>query len=254
MIARPFSIFQIISGAICSRCCCSSDSIICAISTPRKVWKALIEPEKSGVIGSTCAPISLKRSAAALQISATSGSIGTTPRSGLNATRLGMAPACNASTNGLPVWANDSGSAGLWPEAPSSISATSATHRPIGPSTQSVSNAGNRLPRGTRPGPGRKPTTPLKLAGTRRLPPRSLPVASGTMPVASATAEPPEEPPALTALSQGFRVWPKTGLNVCAPAHSGTFDLPTAMAPAASSVATVASDWPAMLSAKIGEP
>jgi hypothetical protein len=37
---------------------------------------------------------------------------------------------------------------------------------------------------------------PQNAAGLRRLPPVSLPVASGTIPVASATAEPPEDPAA----------------------------------------------------------
>ena len=48
----------------------------------------------------------------------------------------------------------------------------------------------------TRPMLGRMPTTPQKLAGLRSEPPMSEPCASHAMPVASATAAPPEEPAA----------------------------------------------------------
>ena len=43
-------------------------------------------------------------------------------------------------------------------------------------------------------------------AGVRRLPPKSEPSASQTWPVASATAEPPEEPAAESRVSHGLRV------------------------------------------------
>ncbi len=95
---------------------------------------------------------------------------------------------------------------------------------------------------------------PQNRAGVRRLPPRSFPVASQTEPAASAAAEPPDDPPAVSRVSHGLRVIPKTGLNVCPPAHSGTFDFATGTAPFASSRATVASEAAATLSANIGEP
>jgi hypothetical protein len=45
------------------------------------------------------------------------------------------------------------------------------------------------------------------------------------MPVASATAAPPDEPAADRLVFQGFSVTPKTSLNVLAPApNSGVFD------------------------------
>ena len=78
----------------------------------------------------------------------------------------------------------------------------------------------------TRPGDGRRPTTPQKLAGLRRLPPMSDPCASQAMPVASATAEPPDDPAADFAVSQGLSVLPKTSLKVLAPApNSGVLVL-----------------------------
>ena len=48
---------------------------------------------------------------------------------------------------------------------------------------------------GTRPGVGRKPTTLQKLPGFLSEAARSLPSAKGSMPQATATAAPPEEPP-----------------------------------------------------------
>ena len=55
---------------------------------------------------------------------------------------------------------------------------------------------------------GRKPTTPQKAAGLRKDPPVSLPVHKGSMPVASATAEPPDEPAADFLGSNGLPVAP----------------------------------------------
>ena len=77
-----------------------------------------------------------------------------------------------------------------------------------------------------RPMVGRNPTTPQKLAGVRREPPKSEPVASQAIPVAKATADPPDEPPAEHAVPHGFRVIPNTSLKVFAPApNSGALDL-----------------------------
>ncbi len=44
---------------------------------------------------------------------------------------------------------------------------------------------------------GLSPTIPQTAAGIRNDPPPSLPVAAGTIPDATAAAEPPLEPPAL---------------------------------------------------------
>ena len=78
----------------------------------------------------------------------------------------------------------------------------------------------------TRPMLGRNPTMPQKLAGLRSEPPMSEPCASHAVPVASATAAPPDEPAAERDVSQGLRVAPNTSLKVLAPApNSGVFDL-----------------------------
>ncbi len=80
--------------------------------------------------------------------------------------------------------------------------------------------------RATRPGDGRRPTTPQNDAGLRRLPPISDPCATQAMAVATATAAPPEEPAAERDGFHGFKVAPNTSLKVLAPApNSGVFDL-----------------------------
>src|SRR5436190_13032587 len=109
-----------------------------------------------------------------------------------------------------------------------SIRHTSGTVRAIGPSCEICSQAMLRLLLAIKPGEGRKPTTPQKAAGLRTDPPVSEPVASGTMPVASATADPPEEPAADRSGSNGLPVAPCSALRVLPPApHSGTLVLPT---------------------------
>jgi hypothetical protein len=60
------------------------------------------------------------------------------------------------------------------------------------------------------------------------------------MPVASATAAPPLEPPHVSAGFHGLRVTPNTALKVLPPApNSGVLVLPTTMAPAALSRSTI---------------
>ncbi len=125
----------------------------------------------------------------------------------------------------------------------------------MGPLTARLSKAPGFGPCATTPGLGRRPTTEQKLAGMRRLPPRSLPFASHAIPVASATAEPPEEPPQVIAVFQGLRVLPNTSLKVLAPAaNSGTLERASTMPPWRSSVSTWRSERSGTKSAKIGEP
>src|SRR6266853_5020807 len=92
--------------------------------------------------------------------------------------------------------------------------AKSATFRATGPATLRVNHPCALGGLGTRPGEVRRPTTLQKFGGFRSDPPMSLPSASGTMPQASATAPPPVLPPQVFVTSYGFRVAPKTGLNV----------------------------------------
>ena len=90
------------------------------------------------------------------------------------------------------------------------------------------------------PGEGRKPTTPQNAAGLRSEPPVSEPVQTGSMSVASAAAEPPDEPPGLSMGLNGLPVAPHTGLRLFEPApNSGTLVLPTTTAPASRTRATM---------------
>jgi hypothetical protein len=98
--------------------------------------------------------------------------------------------------------------------------------RAIGPSTLSVPSTCAIGVCATRPTLGLKPTTPQKLAGLRSEPPMSEPCATHAVPLASATAAPPEEPAAEREVFHGLRVAPNTSLKVCAPApNSGVLDL-----------------------------
>ena len=120
------------------------------------------------------------------------------------------------------------------------MSAYSSTVRAMGPSVESVCQPFTAGHAGTRPGVGRKPTTLQKLPGLRRLAARSLPSAKGSMPQATATAAPPEEPPQVFERSYGLRVAPNTALKVWLPApNSGVLVLPRVMAPAAESRSTM---------------
>ena len=64
----------------------------------------------------------------------------------------------------------------------------------------------------TRPEVGLSPTKPQNEAGMRMEPPVSLPMAAGTIPLATAAAEPPLEPPGIREGSCGLRMVPKCGL------------------------------------------
>src|SRR3954466_15665803 len=132
--------------------------------------------------------------------------------------RFGLLPERAADRNEFGNNGSDSGSAGCSPLIASSSKARSSTLRAIGPCTPRVRSILATGVWATRPILGRMPTTPQKLAGLRSDPPISVPCASQAIPVASATAAPPEEPAAESEVFHGFRVAPKTSLKVLAPA------------------------------------
>ena len=79
------------------------------------------------------------------------------------------------------------------------------------------------------------PTTPQRAAGWRIEPPVSEPSASGTMPAATAAAEPPEEPPGTRVRSHGLLVGWKAEVSVDEPkANSSMLALPMGRQPALS--------------------
>ena len=87
-----------------------------------------------------------------------------------------------------------------------SIRAQSPAVRAIGPWTLKLVIPTRRLFEGTSPVVGRIALTPENVAGLRRLPPLSDPVQSGSMPQASATPDPPDEPPQAREGSNAFPV------------------------------------------------
>src|SRR5258708_38893119 len=95
--------------------------------------------------------------------------------------------------------ATEIGEMRLKPVIESSISAASSAVRAKGPWTWPGSQASGIGQFGVRPGVGRMPTMPQNDAGIRIEQPKSVPCAKGTMPVATATADPPEQPAALNA-------------------------------------------------------
>src|SRR5215467_4015358 len=81
---------------------------------------------------------------------------------------------------------------------------------------------------------GLSPTNPHSLAGMRIEPPPSLACATGTMPLATAAAEPPDEPPVDLDGSQGLRAGGKLiGSVVTVVPSSGAFVRPSTTNPAA---------------------
>ena len=114
----------------------------------------------------------------------------------------------------------------------SSISALSATVRASGPNVLSPSQCSPGRLVETRPRVGFIPTSPQHAAGIRIEPPPSEPVAHGTIPAATAAAEPPEEPPGVRVRSHGLRVIPLASLAVHGKiVSSGTFVIPIGIAP-----------------------
>src|SRR5437763_5082445 len=77
---------------------------------------------------------------------------------------------------------------------------------------------------------------PHIAAGWRIDPPVSEPRESGVMPAATATAEPPLDPPGIRSTAHGFFVGPNAEFSVDEPiANSSQFVLPMTTAPAACS-------------------
>src|SRR5437016_2777029 len=90
----------------------------------------------------------------------------------------------------------------------SSAAAASATVRASAPSTERRAKGSGSGAIDTRPRLALTPTRPQHDAGIRIEPPPSLPLASETIPAATAAALPPDDPPGVRDGSYGFRVGP----------------------------------------------
>jgi len=88
------------------------------------------------------------------------------------------------------------------------------------------------------------PTTPQKAAGWRIDPPVSDPSASGVMRAATATADPPLDPPGTRSGFHGLRDGPNAQFSVDDPIeNSSQIVLPTMTAPAASNFSTTVASY-----------
>ena len=94
------------------------------------------------------------------------------------------------------------------PASTESISAASATVVASAPFSLRPYQSVAPRSHGTTPVPGLMPTRPVHDAGIRIEPIPSLPWAIGTMPAATAAAEPPEDPPGVRPCAHGLRVTP----------------------------------------------
>src|SRR5208337_811172 len=113
-----------------------------------------------------------------------------------------------------------------------SRSGRSSTLRACGPICETVpkGDSGNA---GTRPNEGLIAGMPQNADGMRTEPAPSVPIATGPMPDATAAAAPPDDPPAVIFVFQGFLVIPVSRLSVVAlMPNSGVLVLPNSTAPA----------------------
>src|SRR6266478_5355790 len=239
----------------CSPCVASMSPKDSSVAQWRQATKHSLASRKSGSVSTTMHPRDSNTFCCACTALLTSGSHGN-PMSLNMATRTPLkflSP--RGCANGVPGWSMEIGECWSKPASTLRKKAQSETLRATGPATDRVNHPRLVGTSGTRPGDGRMPTTLQKFGGLRNEPPMSLPSASGTMPHASATAPPPVLPPQVLVKSYGFRVAPKTLLNVCEPSpNSGTFVLPITIPPAAFSRCTTRQSKSGTKSRCSGEP
>ncbi len=168
--------------------------------------------------------------------------------------RPGSAP--TSARNGRAGGATATASPGAAPDTASSNAALSRTVRvsecvhPTG-----YENASRNGVFGTRPRDGLSPNRPHAADGMRIDPPPSLPCAIGTMPDATAAAEPPLDPPGERDRSCGLRVgpWNRGSVEPFFPS-SGVLVMPSTITPAARARATARLSSAATSSAHRREP
>src|SRR3954471_16795880 len=129
------------------------------------------------------------------------------------------------------------------PAKPGSISrmpsSTAVTSMPSGPTVSMEAASGYTPSSGIRPQVVFRPVIPQQAAGIRTEPPVSVPRATSASPVATATAEPLDEPPGIRRGSSGFGGVPSHGVIPLADQHNSVrLVLPTIRAPARRAAAT----------------
>src|SRR3984885_15327650 len=132
-----------------------------------------------------------------------------------------------------------------------------ATSAAIGPTVSMLGVSGRTPSSGMRPQVVFSPQIPQQAAGIRIDPPVSVPYATSASPVATATADPLDDPPGASEGSSGFSGVPNHGLIPVTPsASSCRLVLPTTRAPAARRPARQAASAPAgmAVSARTRDP
>src|SRR5688572_18020943 len=119
------------------------------------------------------------------------------------------------------------------PMIASNTSAQSSALRHIGPILSMLQHSAIAPVRGTRPNVGRRPVTPLRVAGDEIEPSVSVPMLNPTRPAAVALPGPADDPLDPCSGHHGFLVMPPNQLSPCASSPSVSFA--TRIAPALSS-------------------
>src|SRR5437016_11320644 len=170
---------------------------------------------------------SASHNAAASRTAATQSGWAVYPPRGLseNAIRSRPGSAPTSSAKGRDAGGAQYGSPIAGPEIASRRTALSRTERVTACSTaRPFTTSPYSGPNGFRARLGFRPNSPQHDAGYRIEPPRSLASAIGTMPDATAAAEPPLDPPGVRSVSHGFRVAPnKAGSHTGRIPNSGVF-------------------------------
>ena len=187
---------------------------------------------------SSSSAASTNASAAANALASTSGSTTAKPRSGDHAARSPVTASVSITdSKTTPAGGNDARSRSSGPDTTSRWRAASATVVTIAPNTDVFDSCAPGC--GIRPYDGLNPGRPQNAPGMRVEPPPSEAVANGTMPAATAAAEPPLDPPGVRDGFHGLRVTPHAGVAVMqVEPNSGAAVLPIGTAPAARSRAT----------------
>ena len=136
-----------------------------------------------------------------------------------------------------------------------SIGHRSATHPATTPGVSSEGASATPPARLIRPNVGLIPATPQKVAGMRTDPPVSLATAAGTMPEATAAADPPLEPPGTRPVFHGLRGLGRVACcEVIPQPNSWERVTPTITAPAARSRRTSSASTSDTRPARTSEP
>ncbi len=174
----------------------------------RAASQAAVQP--SGATGSTPKPARASASSTSRSTASTPASVSRPMRSGTDAAGVN-----EGSSRRMPA-------------------TRPATSRAIGPTVSRLGASGHTPSSETRPCVVFRPATPQHAAGVRIDPPVSDPNATSASSSATATADPLDDPPGMTAGSSGLRGVPYQRFTPLPPIASSTrFVLPTMRAPAA---------------------